>query len=80
MFHVSDVNYLKTVLPASVKPAFYDYLTTIDCSKIKLWAIDEGSVVFPRVPLLIVEGPLAVCQLLETTLLNLVNYASYAFR
>lgn len=36
----------------------------------------SGSVIFPHVPLLRVEGPILKAQLLETTLLTLVNYAS----
>lgn len=35
-----------------------------------------GSVVFPHVPLLRVEGPILKAQLLETTFLTLINYAS----
>jgi nicotinate phosphoribosyltransferase len=48
----------------------------VDCSEVKVYAQEEGSVTFPRVPLLRVEGPLAICQMLETPLLNLCNYSS----
>ena len=58
-------------------PRFFDeYLSSVDCSKITIEGIKEGTVVFPRVPLIHVSGPLGVTQLLETTLLTLINYAS----
>lgn len=41
---------------------------------ISMRAIPEGRVVHPNVPLTIVEGPLAMAQILETPLLNLLNY------
>ncbi|XP_038051827.1 nicotinate phosphoribosyltransferase-like [Patiria miniata] len=72
----SDIAFLRTVLPPTTERGFFDYLSALNCSAIQLYAIDEGSVVFPRVPLLRIEGPLPLVQLLETTLLNLINYAS----
>ncbi|CAF4854308.1 unnamed protein product, partial [Rotaria magnacalcarata] len=42
---------------------------------IKIHAVPEGTVVFPRLPLMRIEGPVLKTQLLETTLLTLVNYA-----
>ncbi|XP_023934071.1 nicotinate phosphoribosyltransferase isoform X3 [Bicyclus anynana] len=77
-FHYSDsdIEYLVQTLPPNIEPEFFEYLKDLTCKDIKLSAIEEGSVVFPRVPLLRVEGPLIITQLLETTLLTLVNFAS----
>lgn len=75
-FSAADLQYLASVLPASVDSGFYDFLRTIDASEVTLASVPEGSVVFPREPLMKVRGPLLVVQLLETTLLCLVNYAS----
>jgi nicotinate phosphoribosyltransferase len=41
---------------------------------ISLQAIPEGRVVHPNVPLTVVQGPLAIAQILETSLLNHINY------
>lgn len=75
-FSDDDVQYLRSVLPADTDAGFFSYLKELDCSCVSVSAVPEGSVVFARVPLLEVSGPLAVVQLLETSLLCLVNYAS----
>ncbi|KAK7406531.1 hypothetical protein VNO78_08158 [Psophocarpus tetragonolobus] len=71
-----DIDYVKNNLSVSCEEGFLDYLRGIDCSEVEVYAIPEGSVVFPKVPLLRVEGPIAVVQLLETPFVNLINFAS----
>ncbi len=41
---------------------------------ITMSAIPEGRVIHPNVPLTVVQGPLAMAQILETSLLNHLNY------
>ena len=51
---------------AGNSPGFFDSLT--------IRAVPEGRVVHPNTPLTVVEGPLAVAQILETSLLSHLNY------
>ena len=79
-FTKDDIDYLKTTPALShCEDAFFDYLLTLDASvlsSLKVYSVPEGTVVFPKCPLIIIEGPLGIGHLLETTLLNLVNYPS----
>ena len=76
-FTETDLSFLATLTGSDNKPlfnqSFLDYLgkLSFDCD---LDAIPEGTLVFPHEPLLRVQGPLLQCQLLETTLLNIINF------
>ncbi|XP_066355168.1 nicotinate phosphoribosyltransferase 1-like [Miscanthus floridulus] len=74
-FTEEEIKFLRSVMP-TCEDGFFDYLRSIDCSDVEVYAIPEGYVVFPKVPLMRIEGPVAVVQLLETPFLSLVNYAS----
>lgn len=54
---------------------FIDYLRNLK-PQINIYGIEEGTIVFPHEPILRIEGPLALCQLLETPLLNIINFQS----
>jgi len=77
-FSKSDIDYLRST-PALThcEPEFFDdYLANLDCSSVRIYSMQEGRMVFPRVPLLTIVAPLAVGQIIETTLLTLVNFPS----
>ncbi|GKT16350.1 Nicotinate phosphoribosyltransferase [Aduncisulcus paluster] len=74
-FTKEQLDFLKTLLPHA-EDEFFEYLSTVSGKDLSIYAIDEGTIVFPRLPLIRVEGPLAVAQLVETTILNLINFPS----
>lgn len=77
-FSESDLEYLRnTPQLCHCEAAFFDdYLANLDCSDVIVHAMKAGSMAFPRVPLLTVSAPLGIGNLIETTLLTLINYPS----
>jgi nicotinate phosphoribosyltransferase len=54
-------------------PGFLDYLRALRLT-CNIDAIPEGTLVFPHQPVIRVSGPIIECQLLETVLLNILNF------
>jgi nicotinate phosphoribosyltransferase len=76
-FSQADVEYLARIPGNDGKPIFEkDFLRYLEGLKltVDLDAVPEGTVVFPHQPLLRVSGPILQCQLLETALLNIINF------
>ncbi len=76
-FEREDLAYLAGLRGNDGKPLFEEaFLEVLDrmgfCCDVD--AVPEGTVVFPHEPLLRVRGPIIQAQLLETPLLNIVNF------
>jgi nicotinate phosphoribosyltransferase len=72
-FTYDDITYLRSL--GIFSEEFLEYLRGFHFSG-DIYAIPEGSVVFPYEPLVKVVAPIMEAQLIETTLLNLINHQS----
>ncbi len=70
-FSDSDIDYLRSL--NTFDEEFFDYLKGFRFTG-DIYAIPEGTVVFPNEPLVRVKAPIMEAQLIETALLNLINH------
>lgn len=78
-FDKSDLDYLATIRDPEGNllfcKEFFEYLEAMRFT-CDIDAVPEGTVMFPYEPIIRVTGPLIQCQLLESPLLNLINFPS----
>ena len=76
-FNVQEIDFLRSLQGRSAKPlfseSFLEYLSGFQFRG-NLWAVPEGTVVFPHEPLLQVRGNLIECQIIESILLCHLNF------
>ncbi len=70
-FEAQDLDYLAGT--GIFRAEFLEYLGDLKFAG-DLWAVPEGTVVFPGEPLLRAQGPLGQVQLIESFVLNALNY------
>ena len=78
-FGAEDIDYLGSLTGNDGRPIFQsDFLRYLGRLRLtcELDGFPEGTLVFPHEPVLRVRGPIIQCQLLETILLNILNFQS----
>lgn len=72
-FDTDDINYLRSL--NIFGEDFLEYLSSFRFSG-DIYAVPEGSLIFPREPLVKVIAPIMEAQLIETAILNIINHQS----
>ncbi|MBQ8424914.1 MAG: nicotinate phosphoribosyltransferase [Clostridia bacterium] len=72
-FSKSDIKYLKSLEMFS--DDYINYLSSVKFTG-DVWAVEDGTVVFPNEPVITIKAPLLEAQLVETALLLFFNRAS----
>ena len=75
-FTSDDIDYLQRVLPSYIEQEFYSYLLSLNSAALNLFFVPEGTLIHPRVPIGTIRGPLGLIQLLETSVINAIDYST----
>ncbi|RLD16251.1 MAG: nicotinate phosphoribosyltransferase, partial [Caldiserica bacterium] len=70
-FKKDDIDYLSSL--GVFKKEFLDYLKKFKFTG-NIYSVEEGEVVFPKEPILRVEAPIIEAQILESIILNIINF------
>ena len=72
-FGGQPASFFESFLPGPIYDEFRQQLASIRFTG-SIWAMEEGEIVFPGQPIMIVKAPLIEAQLLETPLLCIMNH------
>lgn len=78
-FTKKDIAYLRSLKAADgtllFREDFFEHLLAMKFT-CDVEAVKEGEIVFPNEPIISITGPIDQCQLVETALLNIINFSS----
>ena len=75
-FDKKEISFLKSNKSfRHVRKDFFQYLENFKFTG-DVWAVPEGSILFPNEPIIRVEGPIIESQIVETFLLSMINFQS----
>jgi nicotinate phosphoribosyltransferase len=75
-FNDDQISYIRSLEPfENVGEDFFDYLRGFEFTG-TIWAVPEGTILFPHEPLLRIEAPMIEAQIVETCILSIINYQS----
>ena len=75
-FNDNHISYLRSLeIFKHVSEDFFEYLRKFRFTG-TVWAVPEGTVLFPNEPILRIEAPIIEAQIVETYLLSTLNFQS----
>jgi nicotinate phosphoribosyltransferase len=75
-FNEDHISYLKSLdVFKGINDNFFEYLRKFKFTG-TVWAIPEGTIIFPNEPIIRIEAPIIEAQIIETYLLSMMNFQS----